>query len=175
MTGTAVNARLPLQYHDTIGDRLNDAGVSWAWFSGGWDNAKIGVADFLFQFHHQPFAFFAKYALAQSPDLSDQRLHQRADSRRGQHGSRTGLPVGYGIGSANHLLDEDADFYRMLDAGTLPQVSFVKPIGEDNSHPGYASVKRGQAWVANIVGRIKSSSIWPNTVIFICYDEHGGL
>ena len=62
-----MNARLPLQNHYTIGDRLNAApggAVSWAWFSGGWDNAKMGVADFLFQFHHQPFAFFAKYALA---------------------------------------------------------------------------------------------------------------
>jgi phospholipase C len=163
-----------LQYHDTIGDRLNDAGVSWAWFSGGWENAKLGVADFLFQFHHQPFAFFAKYALAASPvypiNGSTNLPVPGVDSV-----DPDGKPFGYGIGSANHLADEDQDFYRLLDAGTLPNVSFVKPIGEDNSHPGYASVKRGQAWVANIVGRIKNSPIWPQTVIFICYDEHGGL
>ena len=175
VSATAVSARLPLQYHDTIGDRLNAANVSWAWFSGGWDNAKAGVADFLFQFHHQPFAFFAKYALAQAPiypiNGSTNPVIPGVDSTD----PVLGYMPGYGIGSQNHLLDEDADFYRMLDAGTLPQVSFVKPIGEDNSHPGYASVKRGQAWVANIVDRIKGSSIWPNTVIFICYDEHGGL
>ena len=174
VSATAVSARLPLQYHDTIGDRLNDAGVSWAWFSGGWENAKLGVADFLFQFHHQPFAFFAKYALAASPvypiNGSTNLPVPGVDSV-----DPDGKPFGYGIGSANHLADEDQDFYRLLDAGTLPNVSFVKPIGEDNSHPGYASVKRGQAWVANIVGRIKNSPIWPQTVIFICYDEHGGL
>jgi acid phosphatase len=27
----------------TIGDRLSDAGVSWAWYSGGWDNAAGNV------------------------------------------------------------------------------------------------------------------------------------
>ena len=174
MSATAVGSRLPLQTYDTIGDRLNSANVSWAWFSGGWKNAKNGVADFLFQFHHQPFAFFSKYALAQSPvypiNGSTNAPVPGVDSV-----DPNNKPVGYGIGSANHLLDEDADFYRLLDAGTLPQVSFVKPIGEDNSHPGYASIKRGQAWVANIVGRIKNSPIWPNAVVFICYDEHGGL
>jgi phospholipase C len=173
-SSTSVTNRLPLQTYDTIGDRLNDAKISWAWFSGGWNNAKSGGADFLFQFHHQPFAFFAKYALAQSPQYpingSTNAPVPGVDSV-----DPDGKPFGYGIGSANHLADEDADFYRMLDAGTLPQVSFVKPIGEDNSHPGYASVKHGQAWVANIVDRIKNSALWPNTVIFICYDEHGGL
>lgn len=173
-SSTALSARLPLQTYDTIGDRLNAKGVSWAWFSGGWNNAKNGNADFLFQFHHQPFAFFQKYALESSPvypaNGSTGAATPGVDST-----DPNKSPVGYGIGSANHLLDEDADFYRMLDAGELPQVSFVKPIGEDNSHPGYASVKRGQAWIAHILSRIKNSSLWPNTVVFICYDEHGGL
>ena len=170
---TVTNSRLPLQTYDTIGDRLNAAGVSWAWFSGGWDNAKNGTADFLFQFHHQPFAYFTNYALAQSPQYP--LAGSTNDPIPGVDSYDTnGAPVGYGIGSANHLLDEDADFYRMLDAGTLPHVSFVKPIGEDNSHPGYASIKRGQAWMGNIVSRIKNSKLWPQTVIFICYDEHGG-
>ncbi len=174
ISSTPVSGRLPLQYYDTIGDRLNDARISWAWFSGGWANAKAGKADFLFQFHHQPFAFFAKYALASAPGYPANG--STTPPTPGVDSTDPGnAPVGYGIGSANHLLDEDADFYRMLDDGTLPQVSFVKPIGEDNSHPGYASVKRGQAWVANIVGRIKNSPIWPDTVVFIMYDEHGGL
>jgi len=171
---SAMNTLLPPQTYDTIGDRLNAANVSWAWFSGGWNNAKSGYADFLFQFHHQPFVYFSNYAFAHPPiypiNGSTNAPVPAVDSV-----DPNGAPVGYGIGSANHLLDEDADFYRMLDAGTLPQVSFVKPIGEDNSHPGYASVKRGQAWVANIVGRIRNSPVWPNCVVFVMYDEHGGL
>ncbi len=60
-------SRLPLQDFDTIGDRLTAAGVTWAWFSGGWDNAKAGRPDPLFQYHHQPFAYFRRYALEQAP------------------------------------------------------------------------------------------------------------
>jgi acid phosphatase len=53
---------VPNQTMPTIGDRLTDAGVSWVWYSGGWNDALAGHADPLFQFHHQPFAYFAKYA-----------------------------------------------------------------------------------------------------------------
>jgi acid phosphatase len=52
----------PNQTMPTIGDRMNDKSVTWAWYSGGWNNALAGNAGSLFQFHHQPFAFFANYA-----------------------------------------------------------------------------------------------------------------
>ena len=54
---------LPLQTLPTIGDRLDEKGVDWAWYSGGWDAAVAGKPGPTFQFHHQPFAFFDKYAL----------------------------------------------------------------------------------------------------------------
>ncbi|MDE3174713.1 MAG: acid phosphatase [Pseudomonadota bacterium] len=54
---------VPPQTAPTIGDRLDDKGIDWAWYSGGWDNAVANRADPLFQFHHQPFAYFAHYAL----------------------------------------------------------------------------------------------------------------
>jgi acid phosphatase len=37
-------------------------GISWAWYSGGWAAARAGHPDKLFQFNHQPFAYFADYA-----------------------------------------------------------------------------------------------------------------
>ncbi len=37
--GTVVGKRLPLLTSDNIGDHLSAKGVSWAWYSGGWDNA----------------------------------------------------------------------------------------------------------------------------------------
>src|SRR5215467_12316250 len=45
----------------TIGSRLSDKNVSWAWYSGGWDDAVAGHAEKNFQFHHQPFAYFDNY------------------------------------------------------------------------------------------------------------------
>jgi len=52
---------LPPQEMPTIGDRLSAKGISWAWYSGGWDDAMAGKPDKSFQFHHQPFAYFKAY------------------------------------------------------------------------------------------------------------------
>jgi acid phosphatase len=45
----------------TIGSRLSDKHITWAWYSGGWDDAVAGHAEKNFQFHHQPFAYFDNY------------------------------------------------------------------------------------------------------------------
>jgi phospholipase C len=133
---------VPNQDMPTIGDRLNDKNLSWAWYSGGWNDAMAGQPDRLFQFHHQPFAYFTKYA--------------------------DGTQL-----KKDHLRDEQ-DFMAAAQAGTLPAVSFVKPIGEDNEHPGYADLLRGQQHVAKLVQAVQQSKDWQNTMVVITYDEHGG-
>ena len=60
--GTPKTKQLPLQSLPTIGDRLSEKGISWAWFSGGWNDAVAGKPAKNFQFHHQPFVYFSKYA-----------------------------------------------------------------------------------------------------------------
>ncbi|HLH22153.1 MAG TPA: acid phosphatase [Chloroflexota bacterium] len=57
--GTPDDHRLPPQTLPHIGDRLDAAGVSWAWYAGGWNAAAAGRPDALFQYHHQPFNYFA--------------------------------------------------------------------------------------------------------------------
>jgi phospholipase C len=55
-------------YMANIGNRLDDAGVSWKWYSGGWNTAlqnntqAANDPNIIFQFHHQPFAYYTKYA-----------------------------------------------------------------------------------------------------------------
>ncbi|HEY0793545.1 MAG TPA: alkaline phosphatase family protein [Chthoniobacterales bacterium] len=158
---TPTTARLPLQRHDTIGDRLSAKNISWAWFAGGWDEAKAGRANYLFQFHHQPFAFFSNYALARTP------VPATAD-----HPAEPGVDS---PGSKAHLKDIDDDFFKALGDGTLPNVSFLKPIGEVNAHPGYSTVQDGADWIRTTVGKIQASKYWNECAIFIMYDEHGGL
>ena len=46
----------------TIGDRLDAKGVSWAWYAGGWRDALAGTPHTRFAYHHQPFAYFARWA-----------------------------------------------------------------------------------------------------------------
>jgi phospholipase C len=130
----------------TIGDELTTNGVSWAWYSGKWNSILAGGSSAdssLFQFHHQPFAYFANYA--------------------------DGTPA-----KAAHLKDE-TDFDAAIANGTLPAVSFWKPYGVDNEHPGYTDVITGDTYLANKINAIKASPIWKDCVIIITYDEHGGF
>ncbi len=53
---------LPPQTMPTIGDRLTAAGLSWKWYSGGWRTAVAGKPEPTFQYHHQAFNYFARYA-----------------------------------------------------------------------------------------------------------------
>ena len=126
----------------TIGDRLSAAGVSWAWYSGGWTNAIAGNPRDLFSFHQQPFAYYANYA----------------DGTEGR---------------ALHLKDE-TEFLEALGNGTLPAVSFVKPVGLDNEHPGSGNILRGQEHVAELVRAVQNSRYWNEAAIIITYDEFGG-
>jgi phospholipase C len=134
---------VPNQTNVTIGDRLSAAGVDWAWYSGGWNDALAGNPDPLFQFHHQPFVFYAKYADGTAA-------------------------------KAAHLKDE-SDFLSAVAAGTLPPVSFIKPLGPDNEHPGYATLLQGENHTVALIKAIMASSIWNDTAVILTYDEHGGF
>ncbi|MDD4914814.1 MAG: alkaline phosphatase family protein [Methylococcales bacterium] len=76
-TGHADN-RLPPLLHATIGDRLSEKSISWAWYAGGWDDAVAGrkTADH-FQFHHQPFVYYSNYA----PGTAARNEHLKDRSR----------------------------------------------------------------------------------------------
>jgi len=58
-SATDLAKRLPPQTMPNIGDRLNDKKVSWAWYSGGYAAAMAGRNEGNFQYHHQPFVYFA--------------------------------------------------------------------------------------------------------------------
>jgi len=149
-------------YLPNIGDRLSAGSVSWKWYSGGWDNALASTAinpanngvvpanapvDPLFQWHHQPFAYYDNYA-------------------PWKNGVRNPL-------SAAHLQDEN-NFFRDLRAERLPAVSFIKALGPDNEHPGYAGLLQGQQHVADVVAAVRNSDFWEDSLIIVTYDEHGG-
>jgi acid phosphatase len=146
----------------TIGDRLSAKHISWKWYSGGWDDALASTisnpvnngtvpvnapVDPLFQWHHQPFAYYDNYAPF-------------------KNGVRN--PV-----SAAHLQDEN-NFFSDLKTDHLPAVAFIKALGPDNEHPGYAGLFQGQQHVADLVSAVKQSEYWEDTLIVVTYDEHGG-
>jgi acid phosphatase len=72
-----------------------------------------------------------------------------------------------------HLKDE-IDFTAAAKAGTLPSVSFVKPVGSENEHPGYSSVHNGESHLVDLIKTIESGPQAKNTLIVVTYDEFGG-
>jgi phospholipase C len=171
--GTAVSRRLPPQTAPTIGDRLTAKGVDWAWYSGGWSNANgdVGAPGWsngsgttcadpntaagavfpncpgkLFQYHHQPFNYFANYA----PGTAAR---------------------------AQHLRDE-AEFQQAANASTstcaLKPVSIIKPEGDENEHPGYASETQGGDHLVSLIKSVEGGACAKNTMVVVTYDEFGG-
>jgi phospholipase C len=134
---------VPNQTNPTIGDRLTTANVSWAWFSGGWNDAIAGHPAATFQFHHQPFAYYANFA----------------DGTQAK---------------ADHLKDE-ADFIAAAQAGTLPAVSFIKPLGLNNEHAGYADIITGENHTIDLINAVRNGPNWKDAVIIVTYDENGGF
>jgi acid phosphatase len=82
----------------------------------------------------------------------------------------------YAVGTLGrtHLKDE-IDFIAAAKAGTLPAVSFVKPIGADNEHPGYTDVLSGEQHLEALINDVRNGPNWKDTAIVITYDEHGGF
>jgi acid phosphatase len=61
-----------------------------------------------------------------------------------------------------------------MDAGRLPAVTFYKPQGNVNQHPGYASVAEGDEHIAQLVAKLRAAPQWNHMLIVITYDEFGG-
>jgi phospholipase C len=166
--------KLAPQTAPTIGDRLSDKGVDWAWYSGGWSNANGDVGapgwtngstpgtctdpqhtatavypncpDKLFQYHHQPLNYFKSFA--------------------------PGTQM-----RARHLRDEEE--LEGLIAGSrksckLKPVSLDKPIGAENEHPGYASEHEGSDHLVDLLKGIQGSRCRKDTMVVVTYDEFGG-
>jgi phospholipase C len=135
------------QTAQNIGDLMSQKGVSWAWYSAGMQAALDGQASsVVYQFHHQPFNYYANYA--------------PGTAARAQH-----LLDGGVDGSA---------FISAIDAGTLPQVAFYKPEGVQNEHAGYATVGAGDAHIAEVLQHLQNSPQWAHMVVVITFDENGG-
>ena len=141
---------LPPQHDVTIGDLLSLKGITWAWYAGAWQDALNGdrskpVPNF--QFHHQPFNYFAQYA----PGTAARAEHLKDGGMGG------------------------VEFIRDIDAGKLPQVTFYKPQGNLNEHPGYTDAMAGDQHIADVVAHLDKSPQWGHMLVVVTYDENGGL
>jgi acid phosphatase len=78
-----------------------------------------------------------------------------------------------GMPGRAHLKDEK-DYLAAAKAGTLPAVSFVKPIGAENEHPGYASTDNGESHLVDLLKATLDGPAGKDTLVVVTYDEFGG-
>jgi phospholipase C len=66
------------------------------------------------------------------------------------------------------------DYNADLQAGTLPQVSFLITEELISEHPPY-DIQMGQQKMADVINALMSSSSWKSSALFLTYDEAGGF
>ncbi|MBV9193928.1 MAG: hypothetical protein JO168_07250 [Solirubrobacterales bacterium] len=67
-----------------------------------------------------------------------------------------------------------SNFFAQARNGTLPAVSWIDPNGTVSEHPP-ALVSAGQTYVTGLINAIMRSPDWPNTAIFLSWDDWGGF
>jgi phospholipase C len=141
----------------TIGDLLDDAGVSWAFYAEGYqamvdaraqDKCPRAPDDCPFGLNLYPCNY----------DVGD-------------------IPIDYYANLADdpRVLRDESRLARDLEDGTLPQVVFVRGLGYHSEHPGYSdTIGDGTTFVGGVLDAIAASAYAPDTLVLVTWDEGGG-
>jgi phospholipase C len=144
-TGQESSVQYPCFEHATLTDLLNEAGVSWKYYSPlpGW----IWTAPNAIQHMCGPNAPPPNATACVGPDWVNNVVLSTKENP---------APV---------LTD--------IANGRLPSVSWVMPSGLESDH-ALMNDGSGPSWVAAIVNAIGNSEYWSNTAIIITWDDWGG-
>ncbi|HEY0280238.1 MAG TPA: alkaline phosphatase family protein [Solirubrobacterales bacterium] len=163
-----------------IGDLLNERGVTWGWFQGGFEpsghkssendrpeckqsmNNVGGSSVTSYVEHHEPFEYYKSTANLEHVSPSSVSVVGQSDP--------AGTPFKDRV---NHQYDLKW-FKQSIEAGDMPQVSFLKPPAAENGHAGNSDPLDEQKFLTEEINMIESSQYWKNTAIFIAYDDSDG-
>lgn len=158
-------------HNKNIGDQLNEKGITWGWFQGGFkpteeatedSRARCGSAHETmtgqtqtdYNPHHQPFVYYASTANPHHLPPSSVDMIGKTDQ-------------------ANHQYDT-SDFDAALANGNLPAVSFLKAPNYQDGHAGYSNPLDEQAFITHNINELQNSDEWDSTAVIIAYDDSDG-
>ena len=145
-------AKVPPSTLRTIGDALNEKGISWAYYGGGYDaavrvaNGGTDPADELIAANYCDICNLFSYASSIMGDPQQRHAH----------------------------IKDATDFFSALDKGELPAVAYVKPDSLVDGHPASSKLDLFEAMLENIVDRLNVDKN-KDTVLIVTFDEGGGL
>ncbi len=142
----------------TIGDLLDDAHVSWAFYAEG-------------------------YQAAVDASKHDTCAHPAADCTLGISlypciFDPSDVPFDYYANLADNakVLRDYAQFAKDLNGDTLPQVVYLKGLGDHTEHPGeYVTISDGEKFVGDVIDAVQASDYGPDTLVLVTWDEGGGF
>lgn len=154
-----------------IGDLLNAEGISWGFFSGGFDltitnsngtsgckrsttSAVTHVKKVDYIPHHQPFQYYAS-------TINPAHTRPASIAEIGNNGP------------ANHQYDIH-DFFDAVAHGNFPAVSFLKASGFQDGHAGYSDPLDEQTFLVNTINFLQHTGEWRETAVVILYDDSDG-
>ena len=162
-----------------IGDLLNDAGISWGGFMGGFNltvknpNGTTGckrkthspivgadITDYIP--HHNWFQYFASTA-------NPKHLRTNSPATIGysfEHDGVTSDP-------ANHEYGLN-DFYAAVRAGNFPSVSYVKMPAYQDGHAGYSDPLDEQTGTVTLINFLEQQPDWKSTAVIVTWDDSDG-
>jgi phospholipase C len=148
----ATETSIPPSNVRTIGDALNDKGISWAYFAGAY-NAAVNLAN----------------GSANPLDAVGQAYCDVCN-----FASYASSIMGDPIQRAAHIKDA-TEFFAAVSSGTLPAVSFVKPDGLIDGHPATSKLDLFEAMLKKILDTLAlKPELMETTALFITFDEGGG-
>jgi phospholipase C len=154
-----------------IGNLLNNAGITWGWFQGGFApstnatattkavcntaHANInGSSTADYSAHHEPFQYYASTSNPHHLPPSSPAMIGKTDQ-------------------ANHQYDI-SQFWVAANAGNMPAVSYLKAPKYQDGHPGYSDPLDEQTFLVNTINSIEKLPTWSSTAIVIAYDDSDG-
>jgi phospholipase C len=144
-----------------LGAEATAAGTSWAWFQGGFGTCTPTAVNG-YSAHHDPFQYFTSTADLTHAYAFDPRMDYQQANRH-----QRDLSVLYAALSRTPLAGPDT-------VPSLPAISWVKAPQLEDGHPGYSGPALEDAFVGDLVARLKASEYWKNTALVIAFDETGG-
>src|SRR5947209_7252593 len=69
---------------------------------------------------------------------------------------------------------KNAQFFSDASAGRLPAVSYVEENFSYQAEENPQDIAYGEAFLRRVATAVMESPLWPKTVLFVTYDEHGG-
>jgi len=153
-TGIQGGGSIPPSNLRTIGEALNEKGISWAYYGGAYTAAVNR--------QHDP--------KSTDPTVQVGSTYCNICNFESYSSKIMGDPAQ----RAAHIKDA-IDFFDAVDNGTLPAVSFVKPDGLLDGHPASSKEDLFEGMTRKIVDHLTANKeLFASTVLFITMDEGGG-